>query len=118
MRLRWKDLDFENRTIHIENTLTDVAGKHWLQPPKTARSNRYIGMSDTLIELFREHRKHYEEKLEYLGELFEYPEMVFTTESGNYVDRSFLILNSESLSREQALNLQRCTLSGTAMPHF
>ncbi len=90
LALRWKDLDFENRTIHIENTLTDVAGKHWLQPPKTARSNRYIGMSDTLIELFREHRKHYEEKLEYLGELFEHPEMVFTTESGNYVDRSFL----------------------------
>lgn len=92
LALRWKDLDFENKTIHIENTLTDVGGKHWLQPPKTARSNRYIGMSDTLIELFTEHRKHYEEKLEYLGELFQCPEMIFTTESGNFVDRSFLNL--------------------------
>ena len=92
LALRWKDLDFENKTIHIENTLTDVGGKHWLQPPKTARSNRYIGMSDTLIELFTEHHKHYEEKLEYLGELFQCPEMIFTTESGNFVDRSFLNL--------------------------
>ena len=92
LALRWKDLDFENKTIHIENTLTDVGGKHWLQPPKTARSNRYIGMSDTLIELFTEHRKHYEEKVEYLGELFQHPEMIFTSESGNFVDRSFLNL--------------------------
>lgn len=90
LALRWKDLDFKNRTIHIENTLTDVAGKHWLQPPKTARSNRYIGMSDILAEIFTEHRKHYEEKREYLGELFEYTEMIFTNESGNYIDRSFL----------------------------
>ncbi len=92
LALRWKDLDFENKTIHIENTLTDVGGKHWLQPPKTARSNRYIGMSDTLIELFTVHRKHYEEKVEYLGELFQHPEMIFTSESGNFVDRSFLNL--------------------------
>lgn len=92
LALRWKDLDFENKTIHIENTLTDVGGKHWLQPPKTARSNRYIGMSDTLIELFTVHRKHYEEKVEYLGELFQHPEMIFTSESGNFVDRSFINL--------------------------
>ncbi|MBQ8435938.1 MAG: tyrosine-type recombinase/integrase, partial [Oscillospiraceae bacterium] len=58
----------------------------------TARSNRYIGMSDTLIELFTVHRKHYEEKVEYLGELFQHPEMIFTSESGNFVDRSFLNL--------------------------
>ncbi len=90
LALRWKDLDFENKTIHIENTLTDVGGKHWLQPPKTKQSNRYIGMSNTLANIFHEHRKHHIEKLDYLGELFEYPEMVFTSESGRFVDRSFL----------------------------
>ena len=88
--LRWCDIDFENRTIHIENTLTDVGGKHWLQPPKTKTSNRYIGLSDTLAEIFREQKKHQDEKAEKLGKSYKHPEMVFTTESGNYVDRSFI----------------------------
>ncbi len=90
LALRWKDIDYENKTIHIENTLTDVGGKHWLQPPKTARSNRYIGLSDALAALFKEQKQHQDEKAERLGAYNEHPEMVFTTESGNFVDRSFL----------------------------
>ena len=90
LALRWQDIDFQNKTIHIENTLTDVGGKHWLQPPKTANSNRFIGLSDVLANIFQEHRKHQQEKLNKLGSLYLYPEMVFTTDSGNYVDRSRL----------------------------
>ena len=90
LALRWQDIDFENRTIHIENTLTDVGGKHWLQPPKTATSNRYIALSDILADIFREQKKYNDEKLSKLGKLYTYPEMVFTTESGNFVDRSGL----------------------------
>ena len=90
LALRWQDIDFENKTIHIENTLTDVGGKHWLQPPKTATSNRYIALSDILADIFREQKKYNDEKLSKLGKLYTYPEMVFTTESGNFVDRSGL----------------------------
>lgn len=90
LALRWQDIDFENKTIHIENTLTDVGGKHWLQPPKTATSNRYIALSDILAEIFIEQKKYNDEKLSNLGKLYKYPEMVFTTDSGNYVDRSGL----------------------------
>lgn len=90
LALRWQDIDLENRTIHIENTLTDVGGKHWLQPPKTATSNRYIGLSDVLANIFIEQKKYNDEKQQKLGDLYQYPEMVFTTESGNYIDRSRL----------------------------
>ena len=90
LALRWSDIDYVNKTIHIENTLTDVGGKHWLQPPKTQSSDRYIGLSDTLAEIFREQQKHQEEKAAVLGKSNQHPEMVFTTETGNFVDRSFL----------------------------
>ena len=90
LALRWQDIDFENRTIHIENTLTDVGGKHWLQPPKTATSNRFIGLSDVLADIIREHKKQQDIKKAAAGCLYKYPEMVFTTESGNYIDRSRL----------------------------
>ena len=90
LALQWDNIDFENRTIHIENTLTDVGGKHWLQPPKTKNSNRYIGLSDILIDLLKEHKEHQDEKIKELGKLYLYPNMIFTTNSGNYVDRSRL----------------------------
>lgn len=70
--------------------MTDVGGKHWLQPPKTKRSNRYIGMSEVLADIFKQQIKHQQEKICKLGELYECPEMVFTTASGNFVDRSLL----------------------------
>lgn len=90
LALRWQDIDFENKTIHIENTLTDVGGKHWLQPPKTKTSNRYIALSDILAKIFLEQKQYNDEKKAKLGKDYKYPEMVFTTDSGNYVDRSGL----------------------------
>ena len=90
LALRWQDIDFENKTIHIENTLTDVGGKHWLQPPKTKTSNRYIALSDKLAKILLEQKQYNDEKIAKLGKDYKYPEMVFTTDSGNYVDRSGL----------------------------
>ena len=52
--------------------------------------NRYIALSDILADIFREQKKYNDEKLSKLGKLYTYPEMVFTTESGNFVDRSGL----------------------------
>lgn len=90
LALRWQDIDFENKTIHIENTLTDVGGKHWLQPPKTKTSNRYLALSDTLAEIFIKQKQHNDDKISKLGSDYQYPELVFATLSGNYVDRSGL----------------------------
>lgn len=88
LALRWKDIDFENKTIHIENTLTDVNGKHWLQPPKTKNSNRYIGLSDTLAEILLLHKEKQLQQIAKVGASFTHKEMVFTSETGNFLDRS------------------------------
>ncbi len=90
LALRWQDIDFQNHTIHIENTMTDVGGKRWLQPPKTATSNRFIGLSDVLADILREHKKQQEVKKEFFGSLYKHPEMVFTTEDGDYIVRTTL----------------------------
>lgn len=90
LALRWKDIDFINKTIHIENTLTDVAGKHWLQPPKTKNSNRYIGLSDVLADIFKEQKIYNDKKIEKLLGNYAHPEMIFASELGNFLDRSSL----------------------------
>lgn len=114
LALRWQDIDFENKTIHIENTLTDVAGKHWLQPPKTKNSNRYIGLSDVLANIFLQHREKQLERIQKVGESFTHKEMVFTSETGNFLDRSQLntqfrrFVKGESYSFATLHTLRHC----------
>ncbi len=88
--LQWQDIDFDTMTIHIQHNLADVGGKHWLDTPKTANSVRYIGMSELLKNILLEHRAEQEKKKAALGSLYKYPDMVFTSEMGGYVDRCYL----------------------------
>ena len=87
--LQWNDIDFNDGTIYVCHTLTDVGGKHFLTTPKTKNSKRYIAMSKTVEELLKEHRKHQLE-LHMAIEGFAHPEMVFTSALGNYKDRGSL----------------------------
>lgn len=88
--LQWTDIDFENRTISINHTLSDVGGKHFLTTPKTKSSKRVIAMSDSVAQLLSEHRRHQKQLQLKLGSAFSHPEMVFTSDIGNYKDRSSL----------------------------
>ena len=88
--LQWTDLDFENRTISVNHTLSDVGGKHFLTTPKTKSSKRVISMSDSVAQLLSEHRRHQKQLQLKLGSAFSHPEMVFTSDTGNYKDRSTL----------------------------
>ena len=47
-------------------------------------------MSDSVAQLLREHRLHQKELQFKLGRSFSHPEMVFTSDIGNYKDRSSL----------------------------
>ena len=87
--LQWKDIDFTENTIQINHTLSDVGGKHFLTTPKTKGSKRMLFMSSTVSRMLKEHRK---QQLLLQSSIpgFEHPEMVFTSATGNYKDRSAL----------------------------
>ena len=86
--LAWEDIDFENNTISINHTLTDIGGKHELTDPKTESSIRIIGVGQELKKVLLA-QKEYIEKLKYaLGDDFAHPEMVFVSARGNYRDRN------------------------------
>lgn len=88
--LQWEDIDFANRRIHIHHTLSDVGGNHFLTSPKTATSVRYLYMNDNLYALLKKHQEEQHRLQTNLGFSFLHPEMVFTSASGNYKDRSCL----------------------------
>lgn len=88
--LQWSDIDFDKRLIIVNHTLSDVGGKHFLTTPKTKTSKRTIYITNDLLNILKEHKKKQHELAFALGGQFEHPEMVFTSELGNYKDRSGL----------------------------
>lgn len=111
--LQWQDIDFDNNIITIKHTLTDVGGNHFLTTPKTKTSNRYIAMGTTVRELLSEHKTHQQELIQAISN-FPHPEMVFTSERGNYKDRSSLntsfkrFLNGSGLEFLTLHSLRHC----------
>ena len=61
--LAWEDIDFENNTISINHTLTDIGGKHELTDPKTESSIRVVPIHDRTYTFFK---KWYEDGNEHL----------------------------------------------------
>lgn len=86
--LSWHDIDFENHTISINHTLTDIGGRHELTTPKTESSIRIIGMGQKLSKILLEQKAYIEKLTLALGDDFSHPEMVFVSALGNYRDRN------------------------------
>lgn len=90
LALDYGALDFENRFIRIQKTLT-YADKEWfLTKPKTKNSYRTIPMNDFIYNLLLEHKAKQDIIKTEFGSTWKHPEMVFTSRTGNYYDRSLL----------------------------
>ncbi len=92
LALFWENIDFDNNLIYIKYNLADVGGKHFIDTPKTKTSVRTIAMSDYLKNVLLEHKEKQQEKIAKIGSAYyPHPEMVFTSETGNYKDRQQLL---------------------------
>lgn len=87
--LQWQDVDFDNNIITIKHNLTSVGGNRFLTTPKSKTSQRYIAMGTTVRELLLEHKTHHQDLIQAVPN-FPHPEMVFTSNRGNYKSYSSL----------------------------
>lgn len=97
--LSWEDIDFDNMSISIKHTLNDVGGKHEITPPKTKKSIRTIGMSETVADILREQKAYTEELKIALGDNYTHPETVFPSANGNYRDRSSVLTSLKRFTK-------------------
>lgn len=97
--LRWEDIDFERMSISIRHTLNDIGGKHELTSPKTKKSIRTIGMSETVASVFKAQKEYTDELKIALGENYAHPEMVFPSANGNYRDRSSVLTSLKRFTK-------------------
>ncbi len=58
LALRWSDIDFEGRSLHIVRTVQRIAGEGIIfRPTKTARSRRTIGLSAATLDFLSARRQ-------------------------------------------------------------
>ena len=63
--LKWKDVDFTEKSIHICRNVVKVTGEDIIvKEPKTAAGNRYVYFSLEMASLLKEYRSFCEEELE------------------------------------------------------
>ena len=77
--LEWKDVSFENRTIHIcrNSQYTNRKGTY-TDTPKTSRSNRVLKMPESVMDMLRQYRDWQSEEFAQIGDQWEDHERVFT----------------------------------------
>ena len=98
--LQWADIDLDRAVLHVCHALHEVAGRLWLDEPKTARGRRTVDLPACAVRALREHRNRM------LAEREDLRELVFCDTQGgpvrksNLVRRSFLpLLRQVSLPR-------------------
>ena len=88
--LRWDSIDFDRNTIFIDKTLSYANNTWFLTSPKTPRSTRTICIDDTAISILLKHKEEQDKQKEIVGEAWQHPELVFTSCTGHWYDRSLL----------------------------
>jgi len=88
--LRWSSINFENNTITIDKTLTYANNRWYLEKPKTKSSLRTISIDDNVIEFLTKHKEKQDKAKAAVGEAWLEPDMVFTSCTGHFYDRSLL----------------------------
>lgn len=88
--LRWSSINFQHKTIFIDKTLSYAENEWFLSVPKTERSTRTIAIDDKAIEILKKHKEEQEKQKEIVGVAWQHPELVFTSCTGHWYDRSLL----------------------------
>ena len=85
--LRWKDVDFEEGQLTVNQGLVRVSGEGLVfQEPKTKLSNRTISLSPMVVKVLREHKKRQNEYRLLLGGAYNKDlDLVFANELGEPV---------------------------------
>lgn len=92
--LKWKNVNFENRTIAIKEVRTQVGKEEYNMDTKTKTSNRVLAIPDDLFELLVKTKEKQEQNKQLLGAEYHDQDYVFCKNDGtlyraNYCSNEF-----------------------------
>ena len=83
--IRWNDIDFENKTLYIDNSLKVINGVVDEKKAKTQYSIRYVELNDTTIQLLKEYKNWQNEYIANMGSKWLGTDRVFTAINGKHM---------------------------------
>lgn len=83
--IRWNDIDFDNKTIYIDNSLKVIDGIVDEEKAKTEYSIRSIDMDDVSMDLLREYKEWQDRYIASLGDKWQGTNRVFTSKNGGHI---------------------------------
>jgi integrase len=83
--VRWKDINFETRRLHVQQTVLNVEYEIVIGRPKTRRGERKVALDDTTVALLKRHRAAQREERRLIGRGYEDSGLVFAREDGRPV---------------------------------
>ncbi len=80
--LRWRDVGWTERTLHVRQSVTQIRGKRVFGALKGGKRRRDVAISDHIISVLRAHQKEQQQRRAALGDAWEQHDLVFPNEYG------------------------------------
>ncbi|WP_343083957.1 tyrosine-type recombinase/integrase [Blautia producta] len=107
--LMWKDVDFSNKTIYVNQTMRYFHKKGtMLDAPKTEASIREIPMLDEVYSVLKKHKKSQNEQKMLLGEMWEpdFGDLVFTNPFGKHISDTAINMDMKDIEEKIRKNIK------------
>ncbi len=86
LALKWRDVNFDKRTMRVRGTLSRVDGELTVTPPKSGHSDRTLPLSQPAVEVLRSVKVRQAVERLRAGNVWQETGFVFTTEFGTPCD--------------------------------
>jgi integrase len=84
--LRWDDIDFDNKVLRISRTVNYYPNYGFVEgKPKTESSERTIRLPQVIINMLVRHREQQQKRQIEVGSSWINPDLVFTSNKGNFI---------------------------------
>ena len=101
--LQWDDVDFENGTILVSETLAYAYSQKYESSTKNLQSYRTLKLGYYSLALLKRHKEQQDELKKIVCDAWEHPTFVFTDEIGRYIDYGVVNKKLKKLLRENGL---------------
>jgi integrase len=104
LALKWQDINFDTRSLHIRHSMGYISGKGYLEfEPKTSKSRRKIVLPSFVCEALKQHRTRQIEGRLKAGTRWRDHDLVFCNIYGDYLDPAHLRQRFHRLLKEANL---------------
>ena len=102
LALRWKEIDFERKSLYVRRSVNRLPGGYCETEPKTASSKRHITLPQFVIEALQQHRIRQKEARLKAGPTWEENDLVFCNIYGRFLNsQSLFVLFSSLLEKAE-----------------